>query len=329
MNFYNKHFSHIYVEKNIKNNQKVIEILQKFNKSNVIYIEDYKEIFNQKNNNYQESKKSLRLILAYKKDNFIYNGSRFCDNYDFTNYYYTNILLNCIYDCDYCFLKGMYDNSSVVLFINYAELLKEIKEKEDNSYISLCYETDILAFNNSINEDLIPFHYELIKDNPNKTFEIRTKSSNINYFLEKDYLNNLIISFTLSPNYCVLNYEKRTASLDARINAINKLLEKGYKVRICFDPMLHIKDYINVYQDFFSYLKNNIDFSKIYDISVGTFRISQNYFKKLKKNCSNNDIINYPYNLCNQYYGYDKTIENELIDLCVNNFKENKLFIWR
>lgn len=41
---------------------------------------------------------------------------------------------------------------------------------------------------------------------------------------------NIEIAFSLNPQNIILKYEKGTAPLKIRINAINTLLEKGYKV---------------------------------------------------------------------------------------------------
>ena len=35
-------------------------------------------------------------------------------------------MYNCIYDCRYCFLQGMYSSSNYVLFVNYENFLEKI-----------------------------------------------------------------------------------------------------------------------------------------------------------------------------------------------------------
>ena len=42
------------------------------------------------------------------------------------NYYFSH-MLNCIYDCRYCFLQGMYRSANYVLFVNYEEFYQQIK----------------------------------------------------------------------------------------------------------------------------------------------------------------------------------------------------------
>lgn len=37
-------------------------------------------------------------------------------------------MFNCIYDCRYCFLQGMYSSANYVIFVNFEDFDKEIEE---------------------------------------------------------------------------------------------------------------------------------------------------------------------------------------------------------
>lgn len=110
-------FSHIYVEEDIKNNPFTKEILSKFPKAEIIEIEHYKDKFNPYSQNFRAQKNSQKLILAQKEPPFLYEASDLIQKQD-KNFLYTTPMLNCIYDCHYCFLQGMYPSSNVVLFVN-------------------------------------------------------------------------------------------------------------------------------------------------------------------------------------------------------------------
>ncbi|SVD49612.1 uncharacterized protein METZ01_LOCUS402466, partial [marine metagenome] len=45
------------------------------------------------------------------------------------NNYYFSHMLNCIYDCRYCFLQGMYRSAHYVLFVNYDEFFGAMDAK--------------------------------------------------------------------------------------------------------------------------------------------------------------------------------------------------------
>lgn len=70
-----KRFSHIYVEESAKDHPKTLEILSKFPKSYTIPINSYKEVFNPSAQNFQAQKRSPKLILAKRKEQFLYSGS--------------------------------------------------------------------------------------------------------------------------------------------------------------------------------------------------------------------------------------------------------------
>lgn len=79
------------------------------------------------------------------------------------------------------------------------------------------------------NQHFFPF----IEQFENVLMETRTKSANISTILSANNgipPKNTEISFSLNPESIIQNYEKGTASLNARIHAINTLLQKGYKV---------------------------------------------------------------------------------------------------
>ena len=63
--------------------------------------------------------------------------------------------------------------------------------------------------------------------------ETRTKSANISSILEANQgipPRNTEISFSLNPQSIIEQYEKGTAPLRTRMQAINTLLEKNYKI---------------------------------------------------------------------------------------------------
>jgi len=46
--------------------------------------------------------------------------------------YYFSHMLNCVYDCRYCFLQGMFRSANYLLFVNYEEFVQEISEVADS-----------------------------------------------------------------------------------------------------------------------------------------------------------------------------------------------------
>ena len=72
----NSSFSHIYIEKEAAKYPLRKKIVEKFSNSNIVEIETYKEIFSKGNQNFIMQKKSPKLILAVKKENYLYEGAK-------------------------------------------------------------------------------------------------------------------------------------------------------------------------------------------------------------------------------------------------------------
>lgn len=134
------------MEKNAYAYQLTETILSGDKNATVIEIENYKDIFSRGGQNFQEQKKSTKLILAVKKDNYLYEGSGTAPDFGFTNFYYNTPALNCVYNCDYCYLQGMYSSANIVLFVNLEDFFKEAEKKlSEQTYLCISYDTDLLA----------------------------------------------------------------------------------------------------------------------------------------------------------------------------------------
>ena len=122
-------FSHIYIEEEIKDSAMTKKITSFFPHASKIIIHDYRDVFNRKKQSHAQQKSSQNLILAKKKNDFLYSASPVCQSFDYANFYYTTTMMNCIYDCEYCFLKGMYPSGNLVIFVNIEDFLNEIENR--------------------------------------------------------------------------------------------------------------------------------------------------------------------------------------------------------
>lgn len=314
-NYTSETFSHIYIEKEALNYSLTNEITSKLNKSKIVYIDNYNEIFSRKNQNPFLQKLSLSLILAVNKGDFIYKGSPLCHDFEQQNFYYTNFIVNCLFDCDYCYLKGMNFSSHILFFVNLSDYFHELSRllsEEGKLYLSISYDSDILLF-----EGIYPFLKEWIefaKANPLITIEIRTKTTNYKKFLNYSPLENLIITWSISPQEVIAKYEKNTPSLERRLIAISKLLQKGWKINLALDPILYIgENWRDTYKEFLNLLSVNINLKKINAITLGVFRMPSDYLKRFKK-FFKSPISFFPYDTVNGVSSYPEELKSKMIE---------------
>ena len=333
-------FSHIYVEEELLGGEEVQAILKEFPKAKLIPIRHYKDLFNRRKQNRALQEKSRKLILARKEGQRIYPGAPVCQSFSESSFYYASLLMNCPFHCEYCYLQGMYPSANLVLFLNledyFSDCRRFIKEK-GSLYLCISYDTDLLAL-----EELYPFverFARFLEKEPNLRIEVRTKAGGESLFrrllkmhLSEDAKKRLIFAFTLSPEKIVSEAEHGTAGLKGRLRAIKMAMEEGFTLRLCFDPMLYHANWESLYTALLEKVFREIPMEKLYDVSVGSFRISESYLKSMTKSCGDSPYTSFPYENTDGYYHYPKELllkmEGFLEQRLLEKLPKEKIFRW-
>lgn len=323
-------FSHIYVEEKALDNENTKYILSKFKNSSIIKIHHYKDVFSRHNQDFVLQKKSPKIILACKDGNLIYKGARVCESFGNDHFYYTASMMNCVYNCEYCYLQGVYPSANIVIFVNLNDIFTELKcfLKKHPVYICISYDTDLLAFENitGFTRKWIEFSYLY----PHLKIEVRTKSSNFKSIEDIAPRSNVILAWTLSPEEIIGKYEGNTPSLKSRLSSLKCAVSKGWKVRVCFDPLLYVPGWKEYYTRCVEDTFKVVSESNIEDVSIGVFRIAKDYFKKMEKINPNSILLSYPFKTIDGIYTYSEEHHKSMIDFMYNmvrNYvKKEKIF---
>ena len=307
--YYQNKFSHIYVEQEIKTHPVTLQILSKQPEASIVEIENYAHVFNRPRQQFTVQKQSPKLILAQKKIDFVYPGSVLCENFGNRHFYYSANILNCLYDCKYCYLQGMYGSANVVIFVNteaYFEKIDELSAKKD-IYLCLSYDSDLLAF-----ENITGFASKWIDyaaQNKKVLLEIRTKSANFKAVAHKDIPGNIIFAWTLSPDIIVNEYENKTPSLEARLKSVMHAVEKGLQIRLSFEPLMDVVDFEYIYSAFIQTVFKQIPAWAIRDVNIGVFRMSKEHYKRIEKSRPQSKLFAYPVHCQNGHVQYAREQE--------------------
>lgn len=330
--FFNPFFSHIYVEKAVKEHGRVREILAKFPYGTVVEIDHYKDVFCRSRQNSVLQHHSRKLILAARQGTLLYPGAPVCQSFGNPYFYYTSCVMNCIFDCEYCYLKGMYPSANIVVFVNLEDIFSEAEKllKSHPLYLSVSYDTDLLAL-----EQLLGYVKEwcgFAQKHTKLKLEIRTKAANRAWLEKVRILPNVIYAFTLSPREVIERWEHKTPSLEERLYCAAELLRAGVPVRLCFDPMICLPEWERHYEEMLEQVCRSVDLNEVLDVSVGTFRISQDYLKKMRKQQPDSAVVWFPFQKENGYCHYpDKLVERMesfLTDRLKKRIPEEKIFRW-
>ena len=327
INLLPSNFSHIYVEEKAFDYEMTSSILSHFNKSAVVKIRHYKDVFNRPGQDAALQDVSKNLILAVNSGKKIFAASSMCQDFGMGNFYYAESAMNCVFSCDYCFLKGMYPSSNIVIFVNSDDYIKECEDMLEQGPVYLCasFDTDIAALSGfcpwkEIWERLALKHPEL-------TIEMRTKA------VIKDVVSaeNIIYAFTLSPDEVISEFEKKTPSLSSRFESVNCVMEKNGVVRLCFDPLIYVRNFDVCYNDFIDKTLKSIDFTRVRDVSIGTFRISSDYLSGLRKANPGSSVVLFPFDREDGFCVYPSKLRMRLIGIIKDKLEKagygSKLYI--
>lgn len=330
---FNPFFSHIYIERSIRNHPRTRDILTQFPSATVIEISHYKDVFCRGKQSYQLQHCSQNLILAAKQGALLYEGAPVCQSFGNRNFYYTSCMMNCVFDCEYCYLKGMYPSANIVVFVNLEDIFAEVEQmlNQHSLYLCVSYDTDLLAM-----EKILGYVREwclFTQKHEDLKIEIRTKCANKVFFRNIRQISSVIYAFTLSPQAVIEAYEHDTPSLTERLSCIAEAVQAGHLVRLCFDPMIYLPGWKSHYGDMLKQVCDTVDLSQIIDVSVGTFRISQEYLKKMRKQEPDSSVVWFPFQRENGFYHYPDALMEQmecfLVDRLEKKMSKEKIFRWK
>ncbi len=284
----------VYIESEIKDHLRTKLICSKFNNPEIIIIDRFSEIFNIRKQSFKLQKTNPALILAKKYKNLFHKTP---ENYGIGNKYnyYFSYMYNCLFDCKYCFLQGMYSSANYVIFVNYEDYYKEIKKismtnKKNNITLFSGYDCDSLAFEYTSN--FMSHIMNKISKYKNIELEIRTKSTYSKIF-SKNIIKNVIIAYSLTPERFSNKYEKGVPSVDKRLKVIKRLSSLGWKLGFRFDPVIIYDGWQEDYKELFSKVFEHVDVNNIHSITFGKLRFPEAVYKKLiKENMSESLFFN-------------------------------------
>jgi spore photoproduct lyase len=322
----------IYVEKQAKDYPQTQKILQKYKNASVIFIEHYKNIFDK---NFENLSVQKSIIIAKLDSPAVTEAPAW---YGHTKQaYFFKTSLNCVFDCSYCFLKWAFKNDNMVFFVNYDDIKQQISDKimelknsgiqEEIWFYSSDYSDiqgmDIISW---FNQEFIPFfdEFEWVK------MEVRTKAWNVQSLLDLWFApKNTEIAFSLNPQSLIEKYESGTATLKNRMKATNLLLEHNFTVWLRFLPLLPVKNYKEIYQEFINEMKQEINFCDIAStFASGLLFTKRDYNTILKKypdldilhllELENDDFYREAREVRDTFYTMFKNLDNKCL-LCLEN----------
>ena len=308
----------VYVETAVRHHPRTLRLLERLHKLPLIEIDHYGEVFNPRSQNFRLQKKNPAVIIAHKNKGQVLaapEGYGLGGDY---NYYFSH-MLNCIYDCRYCFLQGMYQSAHQVLFVNYEDFGDRIRQTAAGHagkpvWFYSGYDCDSLA-----NEPLTrftDFFIPLIAGIDNAWMELRTKSTQVRAILKMEPLARVVTAFSFSDAFSHGKLEHGVPTIAKRIEAMRRLIEAGWPVGLRFDPVVYHRDYQAAFVDLLDQLFTQIDGQKLHSVSLGSFRLTRDHFRRVSRLYPEEPLFAQSMHLNNGIISYPLDREREMIQFC-------------
>jgi spore photoproduct lyase len=187
-------------------------------------------------------------------------------------------------------------------------------------YVCVSYDADLLAMEPVTG--YVALWSAFAAKQEDLKLEIRTKSAHASMWEKLPGLSNVIYAFTVSPQPMIDACEHNTPSAEARLRCACMGLQKGYPIRLCFDPMLYLPTWRDDYANLLTQIDRimseyQVDMRQLTDVSVGTFRISSDYMKKIRRMEPDAPAIQFPYVNRGGVYQYPPKLRQEMEDYLI------------
>ncbi len=302
----------IFIEKAVSAHPRVESIRARFPRAQTVEIDRYPEVFNRHRQNFRLQKRRPALILAEKRQGLVHETPPGYGLGQPQNYYFSH-MLNCAYDCRYCFLQGMYRSAAYVVFVNFEEFFGELEkiDKREEAMFFSGYDCDSLAFEavTGFARDLLPWFRSLERS----WLELRTKSVKISELLATEVHPRVVVAYSLSPSAVAEAVEHQAPPVAARLQAIRQLASRGWLVGLRLDPILASpeveKQYRKLIDDFFAAVPTE----RVHSVTLGAMRFPQAMYKRIEQLYPDEPLF-YPVTSRESIAAYPAELEESLID---------------
>jgi spore photoproduct lyase len=305
----------IYVEESVREHPRVAEVRDRFPDAIVIACDRYGEVFNPSAQSFRLQKSAPALVLARKEGKLVLEAPPGFGIGGERNFYFSH-MLNCLYDCRYCFLQGMFRSAHYVLFVNYEDFKHSIDETLAAAGGEPCtffsgYDCDSLAMESitAFAAEFLPF----FASRPRALLELRTKSLATRELARHSPADNVVVAFSLTPHRAATAVEHEAPAVASRIEAMRSLAEAGWKLGLRLDPLLWYHGWQADYGELVGALADAIPEASVHSISVGPLRFPRQMYQRIEAMYPEEPLLAGGLRQRGNLVSYGETRESELV----------------
>jgi len=269
-------------------------ILKKLKGAEIVFVDEGPEASSQDESTDERFRREKRnLAIAVKRGGLVKEFRRHASLQQEQEYYLIHAA-NCPFDCSYCYLQCYYETATPTIFANTDDLFEQVKnvlrnETSGNAYFHAGETADALAL-----EHISGFAADAVEffaGHDNVILELRTKSANVEAILPLLHAERTVVSWTLTPQKIVEEYEHDTASLDERLEAALRCQDAGYPIGLRLDPLIHHDGWQAGYRELIEKISQTLDSKRIHSIVLGGFRFPPRLREVMVDRFGRNELV--------------------------------------
>lgn len=202
------------------------------------------------------------------------------------NYHVLNLGQQCNFNCSYCYLQSYINSRTMKLYTNIDSALTELREMAEE-HGALPFRVGTGEVIDSLSMDPITlFSRKLVgffRDYPKWTLEFKTKSAEVEQFLDEPHAGNVVVSWSINPTWVVQTEEHGTAPLHERLKAARRCLDRGFQIAFHIDPMIYFEGWQKHYRELTEQILSQFRPEEVNVISVGTLRYQPEQRQMMKE----------------------------------------------
>ncbi|MFW5826516.1 MAG: radical SAM protein [Alkalispirochaeta sp.] len=277
-------FHHIYVERGVESHPVTRDILARVHPGRITTIDDAQRFFKRSGQDFARQKWAPRLILARKSHQFLYAGSERVASFGVDrSVHYNDMVRNCLFDCDYCFLQGMHRSANILVNVNIEDYVAAIDQhiaESGHLYLSISYLSDLLGFERHFG--LVRRWIGAARERRNLEIEVRTKSDGFSVISDLTPHQGVVLTWSLSPDVVARRSEAGTAAFAQRLFDARRAAQQGWRVRLCFDPIIITDRWREHYGNAIDQVFRRMPPDSVEEVSFGVFRMHPDFLRRIR-----------------------------------------------
>ncbi len=292
-------FTHIYIDQAALHSEVSLHVQTLYPKEIIHFIKNESEIPISTGvmsaHEFNESKKTLLLTTFNGQFFKRCPGATQKKSLTCCNYFVLNLGSQCNMNCSYCYLQSYLNSKITKIYTNIDQALNELQKIADE-YPDQPFRVGTGEIMDSLSLDSLTLYSQKLilffKKYSNWILEFKTKSAEIENFVEIPGAKNIVVSWSINPDYIIQNEEHGTASFNQRIEAAKKCRDKGYRIAFHIDPMIYHTNWKNNYSELAEIIASEFSAEDIQVISIGSLRFQPEQRHMMRERFGFQSLIN-------------------------------------